>query len=175
MNWEALGAIGEIVGAAAVFLTLIYLSRQIRAGNRSLRTTLQDSLFHSLQEWNYHIMSDQALANLFHRGAQGMENLEPDDRYRFVHVLYSFFKVWENFYLHYLGGSVTTEVWEGNRNALLIYADQPGLRVYLQERRAFFDPRFVDLLVETRAPSSLKPAAKMLGIEVEAGGDRESV
>ena len=30
MNWDALGAIGEIVGATAVVLTLIYLSRQIR-------------------------------------------------------------------------------------------------------------------------------------------------
>jgi hypothetical protein len=30
MNWDALGAIGEIVGAIAVVLTLIYLSRQIK-------------------------------------------------------------------------------------------------------------------------------------------------
>ena len=30
MNWDALGAVGEIVGAMAVVLTLIYLSRQIR-------------------------------------------------------------------------------------------------------------------------------------------------
>ena len=30
MNWEAIGAIGEIAGAIAVVLTLFYLSRQIR-------------------------------------------------------------------------------------------------------------------------------------------------
>ena len=30
MNWEAIGAIGEIVGAIAVIATLFYLSIQIR-------------------------------------------------------------------------------------------------------------------------------------------------
>jgi hypothetical protein len=30
MNWEAIGAIGEIVGAAAVIITLIYLASQVR-------------------------------------------------------------------------------------------------------------------------------------------------
>ena len=30
MNWDAIGAIGELVGALAVFLTLIYLATQIR-------------------------------------------------------------------------------------------------------------------------------------------------
>ena len=31
MNWEAIGAIGEILGAMAVFASLIYLAIQIRA------------------------------------------------------------------------------------------------------------------------------------------------
>ena len=31
MNWEAIGAIGEIIGAAAVALTLGYFAIQLRA------------------------------------------------------------------------------------------------------------------------------------------------
>jgi hypothetical protein len=34
MNWSAVGAIGELLGAAAVVLTLAYLARQIRDANR---------------------------------------------------------------------------------------------------------------------------------------------
>ena len=41
MNWEALGAIGEIVGAIAVVLTLIYLSTQIRQSTRQQRAESQ--------------------------------------------------------------------------------------------------------------------------------------
>ena len=34
MNWEAIGAVGEIVGATAVVVTLIYVAVQVRHGDR---------------------------------------------------------------------------------------------------------------------------------------------
>lgn len=37
MSWDALGAIGEILGAVAVFLTLLYLAIQIKQTNRMAR------------------------------------------------------------------------------------------------------------------------------------------
>ena len=37
MNWDAIGAIGEILGATAVFASLIYLAIQIRTQNRESR------------------------------------------------------------------------------------------------------------------------------------------
>ena len=30
MNWEAIGAIGEILGATVVFITLVYLAIQVK-------------------------------------------------------------------------------------------------------------------------------------------------
>lgn len=35
MNWEAISAIGEIVGATAVVVTLIYLAVQVRQGTKA--------------------------------------------------------------------------------------------------------------------------------------------
>ena len=44
MSWDAISAIGEIVGAAAVVVTLLYLSRQIREYSRQMIiTSLTDS------------------------------------------------------------------------------------------------------------------------------------
>jgi len=39
MNWEAIGAIGEVGGAVAVIATVIYLARQIRQNTSALRST----------------------------------------------------------------------------------------------------------------------------------------
>ena len=39
MNWDALGAIGEVVGAIAVVATLAYLAVQIRQNNKLSQTT----------------------------------------------------------------------------------------------------------------------------------------
>ncbi len=34
MNWDAIGAVGEIVGALAVVVSLVYLAIQVRRQNR---------------------------------------------------------------------------------------------------------------------------------------------
>ena len=39
MNWEAIGAIGEIVGVAGVIVTLIYLAAQIRLNTAMVKGT----------------------------------------------------------------------------------------------------------------------------------------
>jgi len=39
MNWDAIGAVGEILGALAVFASLIYLALQIKQNTQSLRAS----------------------------------------------------------------------------------------------------------------------------------------
>ena len=36
LNWEALGAIGEVIGAGAVLVTLLFLITQLRQNTKSL-------------------------------------------------------------------------------------------------------------------------------------------
>jgi hypothetical protein len=44
LDWEAVGAIGEIVGAVGVLATLIYLAAQIRDNTRSLQAASLQSV-----------------------------------------------------------------------------------------------------------------------------------
>ena len=37
MNWEAIGAVGEVVGAVAVIASIVYLARQIRQNTQAVR------------------------------------------------------------------------------------------------------------------------------------------
>jgi len=43
MNWDAIGAVGEVVGAICVVLTLGYLAVQIRQNTRATRATTYSS------------------------------------------------------------------------------------------------------------------------------------
>jgi hypothetical protein len=49
MNWEAIGAVGEVGGAIAVVITLVYLSRQLRENTNSIKLQSIESTF---KEWN---------------------------------------------------------------------------------------------------------------------------
>ena len=49
MNWDAIGAVGEIVGALTVLITLIYLAIQIRQSNR-IAITASEADFRNLAQ-----------------------------------------------------------------------------------------------------------------------------
>jgi hypothetical protein len=63
-------------------------------------------------------------------------------------VMHSFFKMFENVYLHCLDKSVDANVWMRNSPMLPAYARQPGARYYLSHRQKIFDPRFWAFLDE---------------------------
>ena len=44
MNWDAIGAVGEIIGAFAVVVTLFYLARQVRHNTRMARAEMTKDL-----------------------------------------------------------------------------------------------------------------------------------
>jgi hypothetical protein len=44
MNWDAIGAMGEMVGSMAVLVTLIYLSIQVSQANRISKAAVSQEL-----------------------------------------------------------------------------------------------------------------------------------
>lgn len=156
MDWATGSALAEMISAAAVVISLIYLAVQIRSGTKALKTTIRDSVFQSLIEWNTDVMADPDLAHIFQEGSRDINTLTERERARFVHVMYSFFKLFENIYIHYLEGSAGKEAWESNRMILLAYSPLPGTQFYWRSRSAIFDPRFramVDTLSGDPIPS----------------------
>ena len=89
MNWEAIGAIGEIVGALGVIATLLYLARQIR--NSAIATRLH-SYELILDGYQTHIrtLTEESLAEVFLRGSSGADDLSDVDSLRFTVVMAGF-------------------------------------------------------------------------------------
>ena len=168
MNWDAIAAISEFVAAIAVVISLIYLAVQVRSGSKTFKTSLRDSTLISLMEWNYSMLAEKDLAWIFQQGARDFDSLDEKDRARATHVFYSFFKLFENIYLHYLDKSVDEEIWLRNRQMLFAYASQPGARYYFNSRMPVFDPRFQELL-RTMEAAEISP-----GYEVSKLGDPSS-
>jgi hypothetical protein len=55
MNWDALGAIGELVGAAAVILTLVFLAFQIRSNTKAIQANAQYDIQIRLSDVSFQI------------------------------------------------------------------------------------------------------------------------
>ena len=52
MDWNAIGAIGEVLGALAVFVTLIYLSRQVKESNKLAKSSAATDVMNGFGEVN---------------------------------------------------------------------------------------------------------------------------
>ncbi len=90
MNWEAIGAIGELIGAAAVVVTLIYLAVQIRQNTRQLaqnelssRATAANVCAIAPRETRRTIYESPELTEIWLKGMNNPDELAENDFYRF--------------------------------------------------------------------------------------------
>ncbi len=67
MTWDAVGALGEIVGSIAVILTLLLLIRQIREATNATRAATMESIGNRIQERLLLVVTDTDLAALLVR------------------------------------------------------------------------------------------------------------
>jgi hypothetical protein len=75
MNWDAIGAVGEIVGAIAVIASLLYLSIQIRTSNRAVKQASGQELMGAMREYYSQVSKDSAIAELWIKGSTKPESM----------------------------------------------------------------------------------------------------
>ena len=51
MDWEAIGAIGELIGAIAVLVSLVYLALQVKANTASSTIASRQSVSREFRDW----------------------------------------------------------------------------------------------------------------------------
>jgi hypothetical protein len=83
MSIQDWGAIGEILGAVAVIITLLYLATQIRQNTRSLRSAASSAVNDALQQINSRWADDpNGFVDVWLRGCADLESLSPEERVR---------------------------------------------------------------------------------------------
>jgi hypothetical protein len=86
MNWDALSAIGEIVGALAVVVTLLYLSRQIRQANRQGEIEAFRHTWDNLNQFCDILSESTDQAGIVIRGREDLQCLTPEEALVFEHI-----------------------------------------------------------------------------------------
>ena len=142
MNWEAISAIGEIIGAGAVVLSLVYVAVQIRQNTNTLRGAAAAEAVAAIREWNSRIVDDPAINAIFMKGVEGMTNLSPEEKARFVPLMFNLFKTFEHLHYQYARGALAPEIWAGWEVAAKGYLTSPGCMEYYRERRATLSREF---------------------------------
>ena len=64
MNWDAIGAVGEILGALAVVVTLIYLARQTKENSRAVKASSAREVTLAESQWHGELARDPELKRI---------------------------------------------------------------------------------------------------------------
>ena len=98
MNWEAIGAVAELVGAIGVVASLVYLAFQIRQSTSQMQhntralelAALDTTIQHGLEVRSL-ILGSDALTDSWLQGCDNYSNLDKASRVRFNLIAQSVF------------------------------------------------------------------------------------
>ena len=86
VNWEAIGAVGDVLGAIGVIVTLAYLAVQMRINTIALRNeTLRDSMQMVIDSYST-VIAHEDIAALYLKGMEDFEALSAIEQIRFHYV-----------------------------------------------------------------------------------------
>jgi len=139
VNWEAISAMGQIVGALAVVISLIYLAREIRSNARSARI----ASLHDVNRWLGELVEHPHLAELYYRGIQDFRSLKSGDLVRFSALMDQAFYIFRELYFQELDGHLDPRLWGPTEAAMRDINAYPGVQAWWRTRSHRFNKEFV--------------------------------
>ena len=140
MNWDAIGAIGETIGAIAVIATLIYLASQIR---QLKQQNAQATLQHIADSMNQFMdmLASEANASLVVQGKESYKSLSEADKLRFFAIYARFLNTIGSGTLQIcktFSSSERDETIDNLKENIRFFCDNPGFRELWSELREEF-------------------------------------
>ena len=134
MNWDAIGAIAELIGGAAVLATLVYLSMQVRQSNRQEASQSVQIALETFIGSYAALTEDENKARTYIAGVQDYENLEPVQQAMFHSQMQGlangYYTVWT---LHENGMLSDYELFRRTRDTFLTILRTPAGRQWWKQ------------------------------------------
>ncbi|MGR8948216.1 MAG: hypothetical protein ACU84Q_09235 [Gammaproteobacteria bacterium] len=142
MNWDALGAIGELVGAAAVVISVVYLAIQIRRQTEQEKLSASRELAETWNQCLKQVAEDKQFAELWLAGAANYGGLPNTERIRLSSYLYTMMRTLEQQYLHIQKGHLDPDFFESAQNTFAEVLRLPGVQEFWEINRDNFSKGF---------------------------------
>ena len=134
MSIQDWAAIGEIVSAIAVVVSVLYVGIQVRSNTREIRAANRQQLVNRAHLGVMQVSTDAELASLFAKAAEGVTLTESEQMqygYAVRAVLYDI----QEAYLLYREGRLDHGYWKTRAASILAYLEQaPAHAIYRQSK-----------------------------------------
>lgn len=166
MTLQDLGAIGELVGGAAVIVSLLYLAVQIRHGLRGYQSNITQQITNHFSNIQLEIARDAELAEAWMKATSGVP-LSDVERARMRHIVSSYMIGFENMFYQYRQGMLYEEAWWARRRIMGTTLTLPGAKEWWDDMgRHIHPPDFVAEVEQAYAEyGARRDARKTTGVQ----------
>ena len=158
MNWEAIGAIAELIGGLAVLVTLIYLSIQVKQNSQMQRQQNITEQTNRCINAGQILAGDPDFADIYRRSINNID-LTPTELSRLSGYFFAILTDFEEMYYTHKAGQASEFRWE-NLNKHCYFHIRPGTKGnqwWHRLKESFYTSEFiqyVDRLLETGPETS---------------------
>ena len=148
MNWEALGAIGETVGAVGVIATMAFLAYQIIQTRTALRANAYQAYSHDKRELVMFLVSDPIRGTMI-EGLQNPDSLDQDSLFAFQQAMVNFMFFFQMSHKMWRSKQITDADWVTDKQLIGELKSTPGFEIWWPQCRNFFEAEFADAVDDT--------------------------
>src|SRR5262245_46556297 len=153
VNWEAISALGQLVGALAVVISLIYLANEVRSNTRATREASMRWVQDNYTQWVRQVSGHPDLSELYYRGIHDFESLEGVELVRFSGLMVELFRRSEEMYYLRLQGHLEPYVWNGLEASMRDFNRYPGVQAWWRFRSSWFSEASANHLNQLQQPA----------------------
>jgi hypothetical protein len=141
MNWDAVGAIGETIGALAVVMSLVYLAIQIRIQNKEARLASVHEILVGFRE-TLHVFATGDVAEVMAKANEDYESLSNSEFLRLLAGILPVLRLWEEAFVQNEQGRLENRFWIGINGQCSDWLSYPALSGIWELRSKHFDSNF---------------------------------
>ena len=147
MNWEAIGAIGEIIGAISVLATLIFLSSQLRQNTITLQQQSSRSSASALQQVSASMMDPNVSGNVSKAYAEIDPDLSISQTVQLEHMMMQYLLVFQQDFLDWDKGLHPSTLWDSRLPLIdAIFVASRAREWWKNVGKHYFTPSFQKLI-----------------------------
>jgi len=155
MNWEMISAVGQMLGAIGVIISIAYLAVQIRNQNKESQRAAMNVLTIHWSDLNRSLVDNPDLAALWIRALRSFDELDGASKLRFGAHLGRFLRMADGLYLAVLDEALDRRLWRGYERTLADTAAYPGFQSWWATRKHWHTDEFcalIDRHIQTAKP-----------------------
>ena len=130
MNWDAIGAVAELIGALGVIASLLYLAGQVRAGARASAVAAKLESTGLLNKFIDLLIVNPELSDIHMRGIVSLDALTKEEYLRFSNMSLKAFWFFSASYFQFREGSISEDDFYEHRAVMRYWLRGQGCRTW---------------------------------------------